>query len=240
MIDRTIFFDKVRSKPFGGKLDQGQVDGMNYILDQWEHTRDGQDLRWLSYALATTYHECSAKMQPIEEYGKGSGQSYGKPDPQTGKTYYGRGYVQLTWKDNYAKMTPVVAAVFPNDGVDLVWKPEQALNAPYAAIIMFDGMERGMFRSPNTLAKWFSSTTDDPYQAREIINGDKHIVPSWSNGVSIGNLIKGYHLNFLDALKTAYVESQPEPPPTAEIKTKIFETDQAKVTVSVEKKPDVT
>ena len=24
-------------------------------------------------------------------------------DPQTGQTYYGRGFVQLTWRDNYAR-----------------------------------------------------------------------------------------------------------------------------------------
>jgi hypothetical protein len=35
-------------------------------------------------------------MQPIEEYGKGRGMPYGKPDPTTGQVYYGRGFVQLT------------------------------------------------------------------------------------------------------------------------------------------------
>ena len=42
-------------------------------------------------------------MQPIEEYGKGSTAAYGQPDPETGQTYYGRGFVQLTWRDNYAR-----------------------------------------------------------------------------------------------------------------------------------------
>ena len=44
---------------------------------------------------------------------------------------------------------------------------------------------------------------DNSYGAREIINGDKHIVPSGRGGVSIGNLIKGYHIDFLAALEAS-------------------------------------
>jgi len=68
-------------------------------------------------------------------------------------------------------------------------------------------MEEGWFRSDKSglqnLDRYFNETCDDSYGAREIINGDKHIVPSWSGGVSIGNLIKGYHINFLAALEAA-------------------------------------
>ena len=79
---------------------------------------------------------------------------------------------------------------------------------------MYEGMQRGSFRSPNKYSAFFSSTKDDAFGAREIINGDKKIVPSWSHGVNIGNLIKGYHSQFLSALtasQTAVVP--PEPPP---------------------------
>ena len=103
MIDRQIFFDSVRPKPFGGKLSQSQVDGMGYILDAYEMGYADWDLRWLAYAFATTFHETSKEMQPISEYGKGSGAAYGKPDPTTGQCYYGRGYVQLTWDTNYKR-----------------------------------------------------------------------------------------------------------------------------------------
>ena len=47
------------------------------------------------------------------------------------------------------------------------------------------------------VASIFGDDSDDSYGAREIINGDKHIVPSWSGGVSIGKLIAGYHDHFL-------------------------------------------
>ena len=88
-IDRTIFFDAVRAKPFGGKLTQQQVDGMEFKLGVWEENYLGEDLRWLAYAFATTFHETSKEMQPISEYGKGSGEAYGKPDPNTGQCIMG-------------------------------------------------------------------------------------------------------------------------------------------------------
>lgn len=208
MIDRGIFFDKVRAKPFGGKLAQSQVDGMNYILDEWERKPLSDDLRHLAYPLATTYHECSGTMQPIEEYGKGSGQPYGVPDKTTGQTYYGRGYVQLTWADNYKKMTQALGLTGDDD---LYLHASRALDPKIAADVMFHGMWNGSFRPPNRLDTFFNATDDDAYRARDIINGDRSIVPKWSNGVSIGNLIKDYHQNFLDALHAANVEEEPNP-----------------------------
>jgi putative chitinase len=219
--DRQIYFDAVRASLFSGRLTQQQVDGQNFILDVWEAQHTAWDLRWLGYPLATTLHETASTMWPIEEYGKGKGQPYGKPDPVTGKTYYGRGFVQLTWEDNYAKMNPVLRAAFPDDDIDLVMKPEQALVPAYAAEIMFYGMSQGSFRASSdgkrqTLARYFSAKVDDAYTAREIINGDKTKVPSWSNGVSIGNLIKGYHGKFLSALQSAQVDIEPPTPPEPE------------------------
>ena len=56
---------------FNGLETYHQVDGMNYILDTWEDAPPSDDLRWLAYALATTYHETAATMLPIAEYGYG-------------------------------------------------------------------------------------------------------------------------------------------------------------------------
>jgi putative chitinase len=77
--DRKHFFDTVRKDLFRGNLTQSQVDGMNYLLEVWEkhfeaaNPRDGTN--WLAYALATFFHETAETMQPIEEYGKGSGRA---------------------------------------------------------------------------------------------------------------------------------------------------------------------
>jgi putative chitinase len=206
MYDRTKFFDAVRANPFPSALNQGQVDGMSAILDVWEDDYGREDPRWLAYALATTKWETSSEMQPIEEYGKGGDSSYAQVDPETGQAYYGRGYVQLTWRDNYARADKELGLT---DARSCEWHAENALDLTIAADVMFRGMMEGWFRTADdgtkeTLAKYFSDTRDDPYEAREIINGDKTKVPSWSGGISIGNYIAGDHRAFLDALQAAW------------------------------------
>lgn len=166
MIDRPKFFAAARAHPFGGTMTQAQVDGCTFILDSWEASNVSSDLRWLAYCLATAKWETAHTMHPIEEYGHGAGQPYGQPDPVTGKVYFGRGYVQLTWKTNYQKMAALT-------GADLVYQPELALAPKIAALIMFDGMKGGLFTGVG-LIRYFGVSTDDPVNARRIINGTDH------------------------------------------------------------------
>lgn len=163
MINRKFFFDQVRSTLFGGQLRKTQVDGLTTILDVWELGLAKKDDRWLAYMLATTHHETDRTMQPIEEYGKGRGKPYGKPDAQTGQIYYGRGFVQLTWDYNYRKMAKVA-------GADLLNHPELALELPIATKILFFGMTSGSFTGKK-LADYFAPGIDDWRNARRIING---------------------------------------------------------------------
>jgi predicted chitinase len=180
-INRKFFFDYVRARLFDGKLTQGQVDGMTAILDKWEKNYSNDDLRWLAYMLATVHHETDRKFQGIEEYGKGKGKKYGKPDPDTGKIYYGRGFVQLTWKENYRKMSPVC-------GVDLVKNPEKALELKNCVEILFFGMINGSFTGKK-LSDYFNQNKEDWFNARRIINGtDK------------ANLIAGHARRFYAAI----------------------------------------
>jgi hypothetical protein len=239
MFDRERYFDAVRGPLFGGSLTQQQVDGQEAILTGWETAREplGEDRRFLAYELATALHETASTMWPIEEYGHGAGASYGVPDPETGQTYYGRGFVQLTWRDNYRKATAELQLTGPDD---LEWHAERALDPAIAAAVMFRGMSEGWFRPPNKLALFFNADTDDPYQAREIINGDKEIVPDWSGGVSIGDLIADYHRNFLAALDAAYREApkpEPEPPPLAPVIVTVTIAAPPGVTVNVVQEP---
>ena len=215
LFDRDTFFGVIRSSLFHGNLTQQQVDGMDAILDAWEDNPRSDNLRHLAYPLATTAHETGFTMAPIEEYGKGQGMDYGNPDPETGQTYYGRGYVQLTWRDNYARADDELNF---SGHTSLEWHAERALDHYVAAEVMFQGMTEGWFRGDDkgrqTLERYFSDTKDDSYGAREIINGDKSKVPSWSGGVSIGNLIKGYHIQFLAALEAAADAVASAPPET--------------------------
>src|SRR5499427_4123767 len=108
MIQRKYFFDSVRASLFSGHMTQSQVDGMSAMLDFAESV--GCDDRHLAYILGTTFHETAQTMQPISEYGKGQGKKYGVPAGPYNQVYYGRGFVQLTWYDNYVAMQKALGA----------------------------------------------------------------------------------------------------------------------------------
>lgn len=191
-IQRKYFFDSVRGSLFAGHLNQSQVDGLNTILDYAESV--GCDDRHLAYILATTFHETAQTMQPIAEYGKGKGKSYGVPDPQTGQTYYGRGYVQLTWKDNYKKQDDKLGL-----GGQLVKNADLALDPEIALKVLFSGMFDGDFTGVG-LPKYVTckdpnSDTTDYYNARKIVNG-----------LDCASLIQGYAMSFTNAITHAMTQ----------------------------------
>jgi len=155
-----------------GKLSQKQVDSINAILDSCEKHLIS-DTRHIAYILATAQHESG--LTPIEEHGKGAGLPYGKmldigkgPNKRVAyttpnKLYYGRGFVQITWKSNYAAFARLL-------GVDLVNRPELALQTDIAAEIIVIGMQKGMFTGIR-LIDAFNKLETDPIEAREIVNG---------------------------------------------------------------------
>ena len=163
MINRKTFFDGIRSGPFPGKLTKPQVEGVNVLLDEYERHYANLLLSELAYILATTKWETAHTMQPIPEIGRGKGRRYGKPDPETGQIYYGRGYVQLTWKRNYQAMEQ-------STNLDLVNQPDLALQPKAAAEILFAGMILGIFTGKK-LANYFGPDRTDFFNARKIVNG---------------------------------------------------------------------
>jgi putative chitinase len=171
MINRKFFFDHSRNTLFNGILKQSQVNGLTAILDEWEKNWAKKDDRWLAYMLATAHHETGATMQPIEEFGKGKGRPYGqnlKMDKKTRYTdttnlFYGRGYVQLTWYDNYQKAGKKL-------GQNFIQHPELVMTPVNASEIMFFGMTEGWFTGKK-LSNYFNPTTEDWVNARRIING---------------------------------------------------------------------
>ena len=187
--DRDIYFDNVREELFEGALEQIHVDGQSVILAVWEYQGGGtpmDDQRWLAYMLATTYKETAHRMWPITEYGS---QSY-----LEGKEYWpyiGRGFVQLTWKDNYEKASKILSLY---DERDLVDHPDLALDSLIATRVLFRGMAEGWFTG-RKLGQYFNDTKDDPINARQIINGN-----------DCDDEIAGYHKQFLKALDAARIE----------------------------------
>lgn len=228
--DRKKFFDAIRVRQFGGEMALKQVQGMEHKLDVWERDYPNSDPRCLANCLAQNYHETGAEMWPIEEYGKGVGKKYGKPDPVSGKIYYGRGDIQLTWAENYKKADKELKLT----GMRSVYLyPANALDPEISAMIMFRGMTEGWFTGKK-LGTYFSDARDDPYGARDIVNGDKALVPKWSNGVSIGNLIVKYHKAFYSALEAATIVSVQEEVKFVHIAITVPQGVQVKITMQEE------
>lgn len=183
MIDRKFFFDKCRQTLFAGRMSKTQVEGIDFIISAWEKSYSHKDIRWLAYALATAYHETAFTMQPIKEYGSSS-YFYRMYDPQSpvpsrarlskesgalpgdGIIFYGRGYVQLTWRTNYDKM----GKIFKIDLTSSAAAADRALEPELASLIMFKGMEEGIFTGKR-LSHYFNGSTEDWKNARRIING---------------------------------------------------------------------
>jgi putative chitinase len=190
--ERKHYFDTVRKDLFRGNLTQMQVDGQNALLVTWErhfevpNPRDGTN--WLAYCLATTHHETAETFHPIDEYGKGAGKSYGKAVGPYGHAYYGRGYPQLTWEENYKKGEQNLKDRYRIDA-RLHALPHRMLEHEVSALVLFDGMIYGWFTGVG-LPKYFNATTEDPQQARRIVNGTDKM-----------DLIAGYYWKFKKALK---------------------------------------
>ena len=191
MINRKLTYDRIRFN--FGKLSVKQVEGFEAIFDEWEAS-GYTDLRWLSYMLATAWHETDKTMQPIEEYGKGRSKRYGKKIKYSGLPYnlpsifYGRGHVMITWYEIYELMGRLL-------GLDLLNHPELALVMRNSVKIMFEGMTKGNSSfgdfTGKCLEQFFNDDVDDPIGARKIINGKDKAA-----------LIAGYHSLFLKSIKT--------------------------------------
>lgn len=139
---------------------------------------------YLAYILATIYHETAGSFRPLEEIGKGKAYKYGKVYTVNNRKvgyrnskqtylyseyphlYYGRGYVQLTWLDNYLKFGKLL-------NVDLANKPELACTPKIATDITLLGMSKGLFTgySLEKAFKNYGTVHNDWIQARKIING---------------------------------------------------------------------
>jgi len=183
-LNRTYYFDGVRGPLFAGAMTQPQVDGQTALLDAAEQR--GWDDRWLAYLLATAYHETARTMQPIAEYGQGKGKPYGVPDGPYGQVYYGRGFVQLTWYDNYQTQDQKLRL-----NGQLVRIADTALDLQIATDIIFGGMQDGDFTGVG-LPKYISATQTDFYNARKIVNG-----------LDQASTIAGYAVTFANALTHA-------------------------------------
>lgn len=180
------FFEHVRSRLFAGAMTSLQVSGLQAILERGE--AEDTPLARLAYMLATAYHETGRAMQPIIEtrnakdktnptvdaairrlnasFAAGTLTWVSKPywrKDANGKSWLGRGFVQLTHEVNYRKLSGPC-------GVDLFGDPDAALTMGPALTILFEGMTHGMFTG-RPLSDYISGTKADYRNARRVING---------------------------------------------------------------------
>jgi len=176
-VNRAEFFKEYR-KLFNPELTKQQVAGYDAIFDYWESS-PLNDLRWLSYALATAYHETGGKIEPVREgFAKTNEEAiravtklfekkkilrnYALPHPN-GNSYYGRGLPQITHGFNYEKIGKAIE-------VPLYENPDLALRLDIAVKLMFVSMTDGLFTGKR-FRDYFSDTKTDWQGARRIING---------------------------------------------------------------------
>jgi hypothetical protein len=123
------------------------------IYKGFELTGD-QDLRTFAYGLATCRIEVGYKLKPVREGFKKTdaearehvrNRAYGK---QIGEhSYYGRGYVQLTWDYNY-------------EAEGIIDNPDKALEPDFAARLLFKGLLDGRWNGRAKGLKYYLDKGD--------------------------------------------------------------------------------
>jgi putative chitinase len=191
-MDRNQFYIKIENKGLFKDLSESQQEGIEAILHECE-MQGVYDNRQIAYILGTVYHEVGGTMQPIEERGKGRGQDYGKRIWFNGHTYidvshiyYGRGYSQNTWRDNYVALTK--ANRKQGHDWDFEHHPELLLQSSPSAWATVYAMKTGLYTGVR-LNQYFNDKRTDYINARKIINS-----------LDRAELVAGYSIKFFESL----------------------------------------
>jgi hypothetical protein len=132
---------------------------------KWECKAQGIGLNTqIAYVLATVKWETAQTFKPVKE-------AFWKNEEWRRKKlryfpYYGRGYVQLTWKNNYEKYSKIL-------GIDLVNNPDLAMKENIALFILVHGFKTGAFTG-RKITDYIDSDKTDFINARRNINGRDH------------------------------------------------------------------
>jgi len=114
-----------------------------------------------AYILATVQHETADTWQPVRE-------AFWKNEEWRSRNlwyypYYGRGYVQITHKENYAKYEKIL-------GLPLVEQPDLVMRPDIALFILVHGSKHGIFTGVG-IEQYIHRSLTDYINARRVING---------------------------------------------------------------------
>lgn len=178
---------KKEYKKILGPLSKESEDALNTLLKEIEADKDLTEPAEIAYVLATVWHETwqakrNIRFAPCLEYYGGSRQEeyfencYGCETPKgkklgnvakgDGAAFRGRGYVQITGKDNYARVSKAMG-----EGDFLIQCPWAAAVNPFAYKILSLGMRKGLFTGKKLSDFNEKGGGYDFVGARKIVNG---------------------------------------------------------------------
>ena len=136
---------------------QGTIDAI-----RWECQTQGIGLKTqMAYVIATTEWETAKTFKPVREAFWLS-ESWRKKNLRY-YPFYGRGFVQLTWKNNYQKYSDLL-------GVDMVKNPDLAMDSNVALFVLVHGFKTGTFTT-RKITDYININKTDFLNARRCING---------------------------------------------------------------------
>ena len=194
-MDKSKFYSRVRATIYGGRLPPITVSNLEVILSYWINKYAKNAPEQLAYILATVLAEVGRNMHPVREtFATSDAQArhrlrhktYAQSTPPYGHAYYGRGYVQLTWKYNYQSQEDKY-------GLPFVKFPDLVLSTENAIKILVEGMLAGDFNARgHGLSYYINNKKVDYVQARRTVNV-----------LDRADEIAGYARKFEDALEYA-------------------------------------
>lgn len=169
----------------------------------------GTLLNSTAYILATAYWETGKTMEPVREafYLGKKAEAYRKKLRYY--PWYGRGFVQLTWEENYIKAGKRL-------GVDFTKDPDLVMDPDYAARILVIGMEEGWFTGVDLDDKIDDIDESDEEDRKEYEEARRIV-----NGVDKKKEIAALALQYEEALRAANYTpgvtlAEPTPTPVVE------------------------
>ena len=135
--NKAAFYKTIRARL--GSLSQSQVDGMEAVLA----AISGLPLSWQAYILATAWHETGATMRPVRE-AHWLSEAWRKRNLRYWP-HYGRGYVQITWPDNYKWLDAASAKVGLTKPGEILANLDLAMRPDIAALALVRGMVEGRY-----------------------------------------------------------------------------------------------